>query len=108
MEERNYNRRYPKEYGFLGSLFYRLFLLIVVGPVGKLLYDIKIEGRENLEKGKKYLFAPNHVSYLDPPFTSLAADRKVAALRILFANILYYIHVLSDSHSEPKCDKGNG
>lgn len=78
MEERNYSRRYPKEYGFIRSLFYRLFLLIVVGPVGKLLYDIKIEGRENLEKGKKYLFAPNHVSYLDPPFTSLAGDRKIA------------------------------
>lgn len=78
MENRNYNRRFPKEYGFLGSLFYLWFLNFVVAPIGKLLYDIKIEGRENLDKKSKYLFAPNHVSYLDPPFTSLAGKRKVA------------------------------
>ena len=42
------------------------------------MYDIKIEGRENIDKKSKYLFAPNHVSYLDPPFTSLAGKRKVA------------------------------
>ncbi len=78
MENRNYNRRFPKEYGFLGSLFYLWFLNFVVAPIGKLLYDIKIEGRENIDKKSKYLFAPNHVSYLDPPFTSLAGMRKVA------------------------------
>lgn len=78
MESRNYNRRYPKEYGFLGSLFYLWFLNFVVAPVGRLLYDVKIEGRENIDKKSKYLFAPNHVSYLDPPFTSLAGNRKVA------------------------------
>ena len=78
MENRNYNRRFPKEYGFLGSLFYIWFLNFVVAPIGKLLYDIKIEGRENIDKKSKYLFAPNHVSYLDPPFTSLAGKRKVA------------------------------
>ena len=78
MENRNYNRRFPKEYGLLGSLFYIWFLNFVVAPIGKLLYDIKIEGRENIDKKSKYLFAPNHVSYLDPPFTSLAGKRKVA------------------------------
>lgn len=78
MEERNYSRRYPKEYGLFGSLFYVMFLKVVVGPIGKLLYNVKIEGRENIDKKKRYLFAPNHVSYLDPPFASLAASRKVA------------------------------
>ena len=78
MEHRNYNRRFPKEYGLLGSLFYIWFLNFVVAPIGKLLYDIKIEGRENIDKKSKYLFDPNHVSYLDPHFTSLAGKRKVA------------------------------
>ena len=78
MENRNYNRRFPKEYGFLGSLFYIWFLNFVVAPIGKLLYDIKIEGRENIDKKSKYLFAPNHVSYLDPPFVALAANKKIA------------------------------
>lgn len=78
MGERNYNRRYPNEYGFLRSLFYMLFLRSFVAPVGRLLYNIKIEGKDNIDKQTKYLFAPNHVSYLDPPFTSLAGNRKVA------------------------------
>ncbi len=78
MEERNYNRRYPEEYGFFRSFFYMFFLYTVVLPVGRLLYDVKIIGRENLEKNKKYLYAANHVSYLDPPFVALAARQKIA------------------------------
>lgn len=79
MEEiRNYNRRYAKEYGWRRSLIYRLFLMIVVRPVSWLQYNLKLEGRNNLQKGKKYLFAANHTSYLDPPFVALAADKKIA------------------------------
>lgn len=78
MDTRNYNRRYANEYGFRRSLFYRLFLLFVVLPVSVLQYTIKIQGRENLKKGVKYLYAGNHTSYLDPPFVALAANKKVA------------------------------
>jgi 1-acyl-sn-glycerol-3-phosphate acyltransferase len=41
-------------------------------------YKIKIEGRENLQKGVKYLYAGNHTSYLDPPFVALAVNAKIA------------------------------
>lgn len=78
MDERNYNRRYAKEYGIGRTLFYRCFLYLVVWTVSKIQYNIKIKGRENLQKGKKYLFTANHTSYLDPPFVSLAANRTVA------------------------------
>lgn len=78
MDERNYNRRYAREYGFWRTLFYITFLYLVVWTVSKLQYNIKIEGRENLEKGKKYLYTANHTSYLDPPFVSLAANTTVA------------------------------
>ena len=78
MEERNYNRRYPEEYGFLRSFFYMFFLYTVVLPVGRLLYDIKIIGKENIDRKKRYLYAANHVSYLDPPFVALAAMQKIA------------------------------
>lgn len=78
MEERNYNRRYPEEYGFLRSFFYMFFLFTVVLPVGRLLYDIKIVGEKNIDRKKRYLYAPNHVSYLDPPFVALAARQKIA------------------------------
>lgn len=78
METRNYNRRYAKEYGFGRSLFYKLFVIFVVMPAAKLQYNIKIEGKENIDKHKKYLFTANHTSYLDPPFVALAANKKIA------------------------------
>ena len=78
MDERNYNRRYAKEYGFARTLFYRVFLYLVVWTVSKLQYTIKIKGRKNIKLGKRYLFAGNHVSYLDPPFVSLAANKTIA------------------------------
>jgi len=78
MDTRNYNRRYAKEYGFARTLFYRCFLFVVVWTVSKLQYNVRIEGRENLEKGKRYLYTANHTSYLDPPFVSLAANTTVA------------------------------
>lgn len=78
MDERNYNRRYAKEYGLFRTLFYRCFLYLVVWTVSKLQYTIDIKGRENLERGKKYIYTANHTSYLDPPFVSLAANTTVA------------------------------
>ena len=77
-EERNYNRRYPEEYGFGGSLFYLWFLYFVVFPVGYIFYKVNVVGRENIDSNKRYIFAGNHNSYIDPPMVSLAANRKVA------------------------------
>lgn len=78
MDTRNYNRRYASEYGWPRTIFYRVFLFLVVWTVSKLQYCIKIVGRENIEKGKQYLYTANHTSYLDPPFVSLAADETIA------------------------------
>ena len=78
MESRKFNRRYPNEYGFGMSLFYTLFIAFVVKPVSILWYNLKIEGKENVDKKKKYLFTANHVSFLDPPFVTLAVQHKVA------------------------------
>lgn len=77
-ENRNYNRRFPNEYGFGGSLFYLWFLYFVVLPVGFIYYKVKIIGRNNIDSRKRYLFAGNHTSYLDPPMVSLAVNQKVA------------------------------
>ena len=78
MDKRNYNRRYANEYGIFRTAFYRVFLFLVVWTVSKLQYNIKIIGRENLERGKQYIYTANHTSYLDPPFVSLAANDTVA------------------------------
>ena len=81
-EERNFNRRYAKEYNWLRTLFYMAFLYIVVYGVYTVCYDYKIEGRENIPpktaKKGKYIYAGNHVSQLDPPMVAMAANCPVA------------------------------
>ncbi len=77
-EEKNYNKRTEKDYGFWRKLFYRAFVIFVVVPVSKLMYNLKIEGKENVPKSSRIIYAANHVSYLDPPFVSYAVWKYVA------------------------------
>ena len=100
MEEKNYNRRTEKDYGFLRTAFYRAFVLFVVLPVSKLMYNIKIEGKENVPKSSRIIYAGNHVSYLDPPMISLATWKCVAymAKQELFKDdnklLRFLVHIL--------------
>jgi len=75
---RNYNSRTEKDYGILRKIFYTLFVMFVVMPVSHLMYNLKIEGRENVPKGSRVIYAGNHVSYLDPPMLSYAVKKYVA------------------------------
>lgn len=75
---KNYNSRTEKDYNFWRSLYYQLFVVLVVMPVSKLMYNIKVEGRENVPKGSRLIFAGNHVSYLDPPMLTYAVHRRIA------------------------------
>jgi 1-acyl-sn-glycerol-3-phosphate acyltransferase len=76
--EKNYNKRTEKDYGLLRTMFYIGFVIFVVIPVTKLMYNIKIEGRENVPKKSNVIYAGNHVSYLDPPLVTLAVLKRVA------------------------------
>ncbi len=75
---RDYSRRYPKDYGFIRTLYITWFLYFVVYPAGLLFYNVKVKGRENLEKGKRYVFTSNHQSFIDPPLISIVANHPVA------------------------------
>ena len=75
---RNYNKRSEKDYGLLRSTYYQLFVTFVVMPVSKLMYNIKIEGRENVPKSSRVIYAGNHVSYLDPPMLTYAVHKRIA------------------------------
>ena len=77
--KKNYNRRTEKDYGFLRKAFYLSFLYCIVLPVAKLMYNFKVEGRENLPKGSHFIYAGNHVSYLDPPLLTLATGGRFIA-----------------------------
>lgn len=76
--EKNYNRRFEKDYNFIRTLYYTLFVYFVVLPITKLMYNIKIEGRENIPNNSHVIYAGNHVSYIDPPLIALATRKHIA------------------------------
>ena len=78
MKERNYNNRTEKDYGLLRSIYYQLFVALVATPVFKLMYNLKVEGRENVPKHSNVIYAGNHVSYIDPPLVTYAVHKRVA------------------------------
>ena len=75
---KNYNKRTEKDYNLLRTLWYCIFLNCIVTPVVKFMYNIKVEGRENVPKTSNVIFATNHVSYLDPPLVSYATQKLIA------------------------------
>lgn len=76
--EKNYNKRCEKDYGFWRKLYYKIFIIFVVTPVARLMYNFKIEGKENIPKNSSVIYAGNHVSYLDPPLIATAVNKYVA------------------------------
>ena len=78
MKERNYNRRTEKDYNIFRTLFYKSFVTFIVDVISNLMYNIKIEGKENVPKTSRLIVAGNHVSYLDPPMIALATRKTIA------------------------------
>ena len=77
-EKRNYNRRYPKDYGFIRTTYITLFLWLVVWPAAFLWYTTCIKGWKNVDRKKRYVYTSNHQSYIDPPLISVVANAPVA------------------------------
>ena len=78
IQKRNYNRRYPKDYGFLRTIYITLFLYFVVWPIALIYYSVKISGWKNIDRKKRYLYTSNHQTYIDAPLLSVVANRPVA------------------------------
>jgi len=76
-DEKNYARRYANEYHLLRMLFQCFTIYFLAYPLFKICYKVKIEGKENIPKGSKYIFAGNHVSMLDPLFVSYAVLKPI-------------------------------
>lgn len=76
-KEKNYARRYANEYHLLRALFQGFAVFVMSYPLFKICYNIKVEGRENIPKGSKYIYAGNHVSMFDPLFVSLAVAKPI-------------------------------
>lgn len=52
------------------------FARAVVGPLFRVLYRVRIVGRENEPKEGAYLSVANHISFSDPVFVAIALKRK--------------------------------
>ena len=52
------------------------FFLRFAQLVARMVFSLKVVGRENFPKSGGYLLAMNHQSYLDPPVVALAADPR--------------------------------
>lgn len=76
--KRNYNRRFPEDYGFIRTLYITLFLWFVVWPAAFLWYTACVKGWKNIDRKKRYVYTSNHQSYIDAPLISVVANAPVA------------------------------
>ena len=86
--ERNYARRYAKEFNFFRFVYQAVWCIFVAIPIFWLFYKFEVKGRENIPKDGKFICAANHVSYLDPFLVSTALRKPIAymAKKELFEN----------------------
>lgn len=76
-DEKNYAKRYANEYHLLRALF-QAFVVYVMGyPYLKVVYNIKWEGKENIPRGGRCIYAGNHVSLFDPVMVSCAVGKPI-------------------------------
>lgn len=76
-EEKNYARRYAHEYHILRALFQAFVVYVMSYPFLKLVYNIKIEGTENIIKSGNCIYAANHVSMFDPLLIYFAIKKPI-------------------------------
>lgn len=76
-EEKNYAMRYANEFHLPRALFQGFAVYIMAYPFLKVVYNIKREGRKNIPKKGRYIFAGNHVSMFDPLLVSFAVGKPI-------------------------------
>lgn len=95
---RNYARRYAKEFNIFRYLYQWIFCLTIALPIFFIFYKFEVRGRENLPKNGKFICAANHVSELDPFMVSVAVRKPVAymAKKELFENCGLFVRLNMD------------
>ncbi|MBQ4646408.1 MAG: 1-acyl-sn-glycerol-3-phosphate acyltransferase [Candidatus Gastranaerophilales bacterium] len=75
----NFYQKKAEDFNFLTRLYQYYTIFILLKPFIEFpFYNIKIENEFKPEKGKNYILAPNHISYLDVFFVNMAYGRKLA------------------------------
>ncbi len=76
--KKNYQKRSSKEYNIFRGIFQWITCTIVYATYYKLVYNLKIEGRQNVPKKGFFIAASNHVSAIDPFLVIHALQRNIA------------------------------
>jgi|GEM_PF-234715 len=86
--KKNYTRKYAKDFNFLTRLYQYYAIFVVFRPLTWVFYKIKYFRNRKIQKNKNYIYASNHISYLDPFLVTDASGRKMTfmAKKELFEN----------------------
>lgn len=87
-ETKNYTKRNVSDFSKGKFYFQKFGRWLVVRTLLPLFYKIEYTGLENIPKDKKFIIAPNHISYLDPFIAGEAVKRPIAYMgkKELFEN----------------------
>jgi len=75
----NFYQKKAQDFNFLTRLYQYYTIYILLKPFIEFpFYNIKTSSEFKPEKGKNYILAPNHISYLDVFFVNMVYGRKLA------------------------------
>ena len=75
----NFYQKKAKDFNFLTRLYQYYTIFVLLKPFIEFpFYNIKTSSEFKAEKGKNYILAPNHISYLDVFFVNMVYGRKLA------------------------------
>lgn len=88
LDVKNYTKRNVSDFNDVKFDFQKFGYWLIVQVFLPIFYKIEITGLENVPKDKKYIVAPNHISYFDPFIAWAPIKRPVAymAKKELFEN----------------------
>lgn len=73
-----YSKRDAKVYNKFRAAFQWIACNIFFGAFIKLMYNYKVEGKENIPKGDRFIVAANHISGRDPFLVAFALNLRIA------------------------------
>lgn len=76
--QKNYARRTAKYFNFWRKVFQAIVCKFWYGMQFKLIYKVKVEGKENIPQDKNFIVCGNHLSSLDPFLICFSMKKPVA------------------------------
>ena len=73
-----YSKREAKIYNKFRSAFQWVTCNVFIGAFIKMMYNYKVEGKENLPSNERFIVAANHMSNIDPFLVAFALNIRIA------------------------------